>query len=107
MDAVKTGMAMQQATAAMTARPGAAAPDAAQTAAREFEAVFLTQTVEELFRNIDIGSFGGGHAEETWRSFLARAYADQLAGQGMTGIAQSVEATILAYQTAQRGEDQG
>ena len=101
----KTAMAVQQLTAKMHARPGALAPDAAQSAAREFEAVFLTQTVEEMFKSVDIGSFGGGSAEETWRSFLARAYADQIAGQGVTGIAQSVEAMIASYQgTVQRNE---
>lgn len=97
----KTQIAIQQATAQVTARPGAAAPDAAQTAAREFEAMFLTQAVEQMLESVDIGDFGGGHAEETWRSFLARAYAEQIAGQGNTGIAQSVEQTIAAYRAAQ------
>lgn len=71
--------------------------------AREFEAVFLSQAVEEMLKNVDIGSFGGGHAEETWRSFLARAYAEELAAQGTTGIAQGVESTIAAYTKGTRG----
>jgi peptidoglycan hydrolase FlgJ len=101
---LKMNMAVQQATASVTARPGAAAPDAAQTAAREFEAVFLTNVMEEMLKSVDIGEFGGGNAEETWRGFLARAYADQMAGQGVTGIAQSVLGTIKAYQDAQNGD---
>jgi len=96
----KTAVAVQLATAEMHARPGAVAPDAAQTAAREFEAVFLTQAVEEMMRGVDVGQFGGGQAEETWRSFLARAVADEIAAQGRTGLAQSVQSAIAAYDAA-------
>lgn len=96
----KTAMAVQQVTAEMHARPGAAAPDAAQSAAREFEAVFLTQAVEDMMRSVDVGGFGGGHAEETWRSFLARAVADEIAAQGRTGLAQGVQSAIAAYDAA-------
>ena len=70
-----------------------------QRAAREFESVFLTNAVEEMLKSVEIGEFGGGHAEETWRGFLARAYADQIAGQGLTGISQQVMGTIQAYQS--------
>ncbi|WP_212522764.1 rod-binding protein [Actibacterium sp. MT2.3-13A] len=96
----KPAIAAQQVTARMHARPGAAAPDAAQSAAREFEALFLTQAVEEMMRSVDTGSFGGGQAEETWRSFLARAVADEIAAQGRTGLAQSVQSAIGAYEAA-------
>ncbi|KAF0674640.1 rod-binding protein [Profundibacterium mesophilum] len=68
--------------------------------AREFEAVFLTQAVEQMMSNVDIGSFGGGDAEKTWRGFLARAVADEIAAQGRTGIAQSVGVAMSAYGTA-------
>ena len=77
---------------------------AAHAAAREFEAMFLAQAVEEMLRSVDIGAMGGGHAEETWRSFLARAYADELAARGTTGIAQSVEAAMAAYGTGEQGK---
>ena len=81
------------------------APPAAQTpspdTAREFEAAFLTQTVDEMLKTVKIGMFGGGHAEETWRSFLARAVADQIAAEGSTGIARSVGRAMDAYQGGQ------
>lgn len=79
------------------------ASPAAEKAAREFEAVFLTQAVEEMLKSVKLGNLSGGHAEETWRSFLARAYADELANRGTTGIAQSVETTIAAYSASSRG----
>lgn len=77
------------------------ANEAAQ-AAFEFEVVFLSQAVEEMMRSTSAGEFGGGHAEETWRSFLARAFAEEIAGHGGTGIARSIEAGIAAYGTSKR-----
>ncbi|EAQ01980.1 hypothetical protein OB2597_20186 [Pseudooceanicola batsensis HTCC2597] len=76
------------------------APDPAQSAGRDFESVFLTQVMEEMLKTVEVGSMAGGFAEETWRSFLARAYADELAARGTTGIAQSVEQSIGAYRDA-------
>jgi peptidoglycan hydrolase FlgJ len=69
----------------------------AATSAREFEALFLSQTVDEMLKTVPAGIMGGGHAEEMWRSFLARAIADEIAGGGNTGIATSVEAAITGY----------
>ncbi|GHF36286.1 rod-binding protein [Seohaeicola zhoushanensis] len=96
---------LQVATARLQAQAEKAASPEAKKAAREFEAVFLTQTVDEMLKSVDIGSFGGGEAEETWRSFLARAYADQIAEQNSTGIARSVLQTIAAYETATKAQE--
>lgn len=69
----------------------------AKKVAREFEAVFLTQVVDEMMRTVDVGNFGAGHAEETWRSFLARAFADEIADSGSFGVAESVERMVANY----------
>lgn len=71
-------------------------PETMKTA-KKFEEMFLAQTVDEMLKSVDIGAFGGGHAEETWRSFLARAFAEQIADQDSTGIATSVARAIGAY----------
>ncbi len=76
-------------------------PDEAKESARKFEAMFLSQVVEEMIKTVDIGEFGGGDAEEKWRSFLAGAVADQIAQQGSTGISQSIEMAINRYKSAQ------
>lgn len=94
--------AILQATAAQAAKPGKAAPDAAQTAAREFEAEFLAQVVEEMMSTVKEGSFGGGHGEELWRSFLSRAYADEIASRNMTGLSKTIEQAISAYRESSR-----
>lgn len=77
----------------------------ANRAALEFEVVFLSQAVEEMMRSTSAGAFGGGHGEETWRSFLARAFAEQIASTGATGIASSVAAGITAYEQQTRGSN--
>ncbi len=101
MDAIgKSGLAQTALTRA--AQPAAVEDSAADKAARDFEAVFLTQVVEEMMRTVDLGQFGGGTAEETWRGFLARAYAEQIANGEGTGIAGSVRSTIPAYGAAVR-----
>ena len=65
--------------------------------AQDFAAVFLTEMVDEMMKTVKLGGLDGGQAEETWRSFLARAMADQIARSGTTGIAQSVERVLSAY----------
>ena len=80
------------------ARSGPASDEA--RAAKEFEAVFLTQAVDEMLKTVDLGAMSGGHAEETWRSFLARAIADEVAGAGTTSISEGVRAAIDGYRAA-------
>lgn len=89
-----------QGQAQLAARAGATSEEQARKVARDFEATFLSQVMEEMLKTVKLGSLDGGFAEETWRSFLARAYADEMADRGMTGIAQSVERSIAAYRDA-------
>ena len=93
-----------QGQAQLAARAGAASESEAKRVAREFEATFLSQVMEEMLKTVNIGSLSGGYAEETWRTFLARAYADEMAARGTTGIAQSVERSIAAYRDAMSGQ---
>ncbi|MAL99460.1 MAG: hypothetical protein CL583_13540 [Alteromonadaceae bacterium] len=93
-----------QGQAQLAARAGADSEAEAKRVAREFEATFLTQVMEEMLKTVDTGSLDGGFAEEQWRSFLARAYADEMASRGTTGIAQSVERSIAAYREAMAGQ---
>ena len=65
--------------------------------AREFEAMLLSQAVDQMLDTVDIGAMGGGFAEETWRSFLARAIAEEISGTGVTNISESVRLAIAGY----------
>ena len=100
MEITSTGPRTAQPTSVASTRSEAS--DEAR-AAYEFEVVFLSQAVEEMMRGTTAGEFGGGHGEETWRSFLARAFAEEIAGHGGTGIARSIEAGIAAYGKGKEG----
>ena len=68
---------------------------------KDFESMFLGQMVDEMLATVDIGDFGGGHAEETWRSFLSDAIGQSIAEQNTTGIAKGIEAAIQRYHKGQ------
>lgn len=85
-------------------RDAARAPrsDDADRVAKEFEAVFLSTVVEEMLKTGQPQTFGGGHAEEMWRSVMARAYADQITASGGVGLADAVSGSISAASSAYR-----
>ena len=71
----------------------------AMKAAKEFEAVFLTTMLENMFTGIETSEpFGGGHAEKTFRSLQIAEYAKDMSYKGGIGIADHVYREILAAQ---------
>lgn len=67
----------------------------------ELEGVFLNTLVSQMFSGLDArGAFGGGYAEETWRSMQSELYASQLANNGGIGIADMIMPDLLAIQEA-------
>ncbi len=88
---------------ALTAADAARARKEAQAAeaAQDFAANFLSQMMEPMFAGLDTdGPFGGGHAEEVWRSFLLQEYGKVIAKSGGLGIADTVKQEILRAQEA-------
>lgn len=67
--------------------------------AEELESVFLNTLVSEMFSSIDTESeFGGGYAEETWRSMQSEQFAAALAKSGGIGIADQIMSNLLSAQ---------
>ncbi len=72
---------------------------AARKAAEEFEQTFLTTMMESMFAGVETSApFGGGHAEQQFRSVLLGEYAKDMAKTGGIGIADEVYREILAIQ---------
>ena len=72
--------------------------DVAKTA-RDFEAVFLTQMLQQMFAQVPTDKiFGGGQAEETWRTLLLDEYGKVFAKSGGIGIAAQVQKELLRAQ---------
>ena len=81
------------------ARATAGDPQAADRAAREFEAVMLTALLKPVFEGIDTPApFGGGEGERMWRGLLVERYAEEMAAAGGIGIADAVRAELLRVQ---------
>lgn len=69
--------------------------------AEDLEGVFLTTLTKEMFKGIDShGSFGGGFAEETWRSMQSEQFAASMAASGGIGLADQLVDGLLAVQQA-------
>lgn len=71
----------------------------AKQAAQDFEAVFISQMMGQMFAGISAdGPFGGGQGEEMFRSLMVDEYGKQIAAQGGIGLADSVTKSLLKHQ---------
>lgn len=76
-----------------------AVSDKARETAEAFEATFLAQMMKPMFEGLSTdGPFGGGSAEQTWRSFLVDEMAKKTVAAGGIGLASSVMSEMLKMQ---------
>ncbi len=79
--------------------PRAPDPAAAKKAAEQFEGVFITQFLGEMFNGISTdGPFGGGQGEEMFRSLLVDEYGKQITAQGGFGLSSAIQRELLKAQ---------
>jgi peptidoglycan hydrolase FlgJ len=88
--------------------PPAVRPDAdiarVRRAAEEFEAFFLAQALQPMFAGVGAEEpFGGGFAEDMWRSMQVDQYGKALAKSGGIGIADAVVREMLRAQEQTEG----
>ena len=73
--------------------------DEAKKAAEDFEAFFITSTLESMFAGVKTdGLMGGGMAEKIYRSMMFNEYGKLMAKNGGIGVSDQVMASILAMQ---------
>ncbi len=78
---------------------GAVTPEKARRVAEEFEAIFLSQMLQPMFASLSTEApFGGGLAEEMWRSLQVDEYGKAMARAGGIGVADAVMQEILKTQ---------
>ncbi|MDG4575274.1 MAG: rod-binding protein [Defluviicoccus sp.] len=78
-----------------------AATDAAamRRVAQEFEAVFLAQMLKPMFADAEAEApFGGGPAEEIWRSVQLDEIGKSIARSGGIGLASAIERELVRLQ---------
>ena len=79
-------------------RPGSDMTHARETA-QDFEAFFLGQMLQPMFAEMDSdGPFGGGQAEQMWRSLQVDEFGKAFARAGGVGIADSIYREIMRQQ---------
>ena len=88
-------------TTQATKVPAKIRPDSTHEVAKKFEAVFMSQTVNAMLDTIPEGSFGGGAGEDIWKSFLGNSIAEEIAESQTTGLTDTIETQIKAYQGKQ------
>lgn len=73
--------------------------DQVRYAAREFEAVFISQMLQHMWSSVEVDEvFGGGQAEEIWRETLLQEYGKEISKRGGLGISDAVERQLLKLQ---------
>jgi flagellar protein FlgJ len=78
---------------------GSRPPADIRQAAEAFEAQFLSQMLTHIFEQIEVDPmFGGGSAEEMYRSLLVEQYGRQIVKAGGLGIADAVQKQLLSMQ---------
>ncbi len=65
--------------------------------AKDFEAVFLSQFVDELMKTVDMAGTAGGKDSQMWRSFMSEALSKSLVERGGLGLAGNIEQMMAAY----------
>ena len=74
-------------------------PDQIKKVAQQFEGVFISQFLGEMFSGIQTdGPFGGGQGEEMFRSLMIDQYAKGLTQRGGFGLASAMQAELMKHQ---------
>jgi len=72
---------------------------AARTAAKNFEAFFVTSMLESMYAGMKPdATFGGGSGEEMYRSLLNQEYGKVIAQRGTLGIANHILTEMISLQ---------
>jgi flagellar protein FlgJ len=73
---------------------------------QDFEAMFLSQMIGHMFTGVKSdGLFGGGQAEEMFRSLLVEEYGKTIAKSGGIGVAdQVVRSVLLQFQESSQND---
>ena len=75
--------------------------DQIDATAKEFEAVFLSEMINIMFKGIKTDPmFGGGAGEEMFRSFMVNEYGREIAHNNGIGIADDIKQSIIDMQAA-------
>ena len=71
-------------------------------ASKDFEAVFISEMMKPMFEGLETDTmFGGGQAEEVFRSFMLQEYGKMVAQTERVGIAPHIKDAMIKLQEQQ------
>jgi flagellar protein FlgJ len=74
-----------------------------KASAEDFEAFFVSHAFEDMYGDLSSDPlFGGGEAENIFRSFLLQEYGKQVARTGGIGVSDMVQKQLLQLQESPR-----
>jgi Rod binding domain-containing protein len=100
-----TGIDIATLTAARPLQTPTASANAssANKAAKQFESVFISEFLGQMFADIPTdGPFGGGEGEQMFRSLMIDQYGNQIEKQGGFGLSAPIAAHLLKLQEARK-----
>lgn len=102
------GQVAQAANGSQTkTKPGGLDEKSVRTTAESFESFFVGQMLEYMTEGMKPDDeFGGGHAEEMWRSMMNQEYGKQIVKSGGIGIANQVMASMIKAQEERTNTEQ-
>ena len=72
---------------------------AAKKAGKDYEGVFISEFMGQMFDGISTdGPFGGGQGEQMFRSLMLDQYGKQIAARGGFGLSDVITKQLLAHQ---------
>jgi Rod binding domain-containing protein len=96
--AASTALTSTQQQSIIAPQSGKSHADAAK-AAQDFESVFLSEMLGNMYQGVSTeGPFGGGAGEGVMRTLLVDEYAKSVAARGGVGIADNVTRELIRIQ---------
>lgn len=75
-----------------------------KAAAKEFEAVFISEMMSHMFEGVETDPvFGGGSGEDMFRSMLIQEYGKQMSKGPGVGISDQLQKTMIEMQQQRQG----
>ncbi len=77
-------------------------PAEKEAAVKKFEAMFVSQLLKLMYDTVPVDeNFGGGFAEETYRSLLTDEYGNSISKMGGIGLAKDLQRSIFDFQNVE------
>ncbi len=99
---IDTNSAISQAMTAKMGMFGALkgmSPEKAEAASKDFESLFISQMVEQMFgESVGSDAFGSDESDEVYKGLMVQEYGKMITASGGIGIADYVKRELLKQQ---------